>query len=229
MKEDIPVDGWRFNIWHDRIGRNAIILVILAAIAVALLPGFFTLTLLGLMFILLLMVLYFFRNPRREIVDEPGLVIGPCDGKVVAITPMHEEGYLEADCIRISVFLSVLDVHVQRAPVGGNVSLVEHRPGKFLQAFKPEASDLNERISMIIDSDHGRVLLQQIAGILARRCVNFAQPGERIHVGQRFGLIKFGSRVDLHLPPGAQILVNIGDQIYGGLTPIARFDGRAEE
>jgi phosphatidylserine decarboxylase len=229
MREDTPVAGWNFNIWHDRIGRNTIVLVVLAAIAVGLLPGIFTYSLLGLMFILLLMILYFFRNPDRAVIDEPGLVVGPCDGEVVAIAPMRETRYLEADCIRISVFLSVLDVHVQRAPLGGNVGLVEHKPGQFLQAFKPEASDVNERISMIIDSEHGRVLLQQIAGILARRCVNFAQPGEAIGVGQRFGLIKFGSRVDLYLPPGAQILVNIGDQIYGGLTPIARFDGRTEE
>ncbi len=229
MKEDIPVGGWKFNIWHDRIGRNTIVLVVLAAIAVGLLPGLFTYVLLGLIFILLLLILYFFRNPDRAVIDEPGLVVGPCDGEVVAITPMHEARYLETDCIRISVFLSVLDVHVQRAPLGGEVSLVEHQPGKFLQAFKPEASEVNERISMVIDSDHGRVLLQQIAGILARRCVNFAQPGEKIRVGQRFGLIKFGSRVDLYLPPEAQILVSIGDQIYGGLTPIARFDGRPEE
>jgi len=228
MMEDHPVVGWRFNIWHDRIGRYAIILLVLAALAVALLPGIFTLTLLGLMIILLLLVLYFFRNPSRAVVDESGLVIGPCDGKVVEITPMREEKYLQADTLRISVFLSVLDVHVQRAPVGGVVSLVEHRPGVFLQAFKPEASDVNERISMIIESEHGRLLLQQIAGILARRCVNFAEPGQVIRLGQRFGLIKFGSRVDLYLPPEAEILVSIGDQVHGGLTPIARFDRQPE-
>jgi phosphatidylserine decarboxylase len=228
MKEDLPVTGWKFNIWHDRIGRNTISLVVMAAIAVALLPGIFTYTLLGLMFILLLMVLYFFRNPNRTVVIEPGMVIGPCDGKVVEISPMHEPQFLDTDTIRISVFLSVLDVHVQRAPVGGVVNLVEHQPGKFLQAFKPQASAVNERISMVIESEHGRVLLQQIAGILARRCVNFAEPGESLRIGQRFGLIKFGSRVDLYLPPEAQILVNIGDQVYGGLTPIARIDGPPE-
>lgn len=228
MIEDHPVTGWKFNIWHDRIGRNAIVLVVLAALAVALLPGVFTFVLQGLMIILLLMVLYFFRNPNRAVVDEPGLVIGPCDGKVVEITPMREEKYLQADTLRISVFLSVLDVHVQRAPVGGVVSLVDHQPGVFLQAFKPEASDVNERISMIIESDHGRVLVQQIAGILARRCVNFAEPGQQIRLGQRYGLIKFGSRVDLYLPPGAVIMVSIGDQVHGGLTPIARFDRQLE-
>lgn len=228
MKEDLPVSGWTFNIWHDRIGRNTIILVVLAAFAVALLPGIFTVTLLGLIFTLLLLILYFFRNPNRTVVAEPGLVIGPCDGKVVEISPRREMQYLEADTVRISIFLSVLDVHVQRAPVGGMISLVEHRPGKFLQAFKPEASDENERISMVIEGHHGPVLLQQIAGILARRCVNFTRPGESIRAGQRFGLIKFGSRVDLYLPPEAQILVSIGDQVYGGLTPIARFEGHSE-
>jgi phosphatidylserine decarboxylase len=229
MKEDLPVAGWTFNIWHDKIARIIIVLVVLAAIASALWPGVISITLLVLLVIVLSMILYFFRNPRRTIVDEPGVVIGPGDGKIVAITSMHEDRYLHADTIRISIFLSVLDVHVQRAPVGGEIILVEHRPGKFLQAFRPEASDVNERISMVIDSRYGRILVQQIAGILARRCINFTQPGESIRIGQRYGLIKFGSRVDLYLPPEAEILVDIEDQVHGGLTPVARFGGQSGE
>lgn len=169
-----------------------------------------------------LLILYFFRDPTRYPPDEPGLVVAPGDGEIVVIQQEHESQYLQADVLRISMFLSVTNVHVQRAPIGGKVTLVEHVPGQFLQAFKPEASDVNENIAMVIESRYGRVLLKQIAGILARRCVNHAQPGDSIHTGQRFGLIKFGSRLDLFLPPNAKLLVQIGDKVTGGITPIAR-------
>ncbi len=229
MKTDDPIAGWAFSIWRDKFFIGITLLTALAMLGAALWPGLLTFMLLGLLLALWLLVLYFFRNPARAVVDEPGLVIGPGDGKVVAITRMREERYLRADTIRISLFLSILDVHVQRAPLAGKISQIEHQPGAFLQAFKPEASDLNDRISMVIDSRHGRILVQQIAGILARRCVNFAHPGENLRLGQRFGLIKFGSRVDLYLPPTARVLVTEGDQVYGGLTPIARFEGSAKQ
>jgi len=227
MNKDHPIAGWTFSIWRDSFVIAPTLLVVLAIVACILWPGAVTLTLLGLLTILWLFILYFFRNPNRMVVDEPGLVIGPGDGKVVAITPMREDRFLSTDTIRISIFLSVLDVHVQRAPLAGKVTLVEHQPGEFLRAYEPAASDVNERISMIIETRHGPILLQQIAGILARRCVNFAIPGETIRTGQRFGLIKFGSRVDLYLPPDARVLVSEGDQVYGGLTPIARFESAA--
>ena len=171
-----------------------------------------------------LLILYFFRDPNREVVNKPGLVIGPGDGEVVEIVREREEYYLKEEIIRISMFLSVTDVHVQRVPLSGKVTLVDHQPGQFLQAFKPEASEVNEYIAMVTESGYGRVLIKQIAGILARRCVNNAQPGDDLQTGQRFGLIKFGSRLDLYLPPNAQLLVKIGDKIYGGLTPIAQLE-----
>jgi len=227
MSKDHPIAGWTFSIWRDSFVIAPTLLVAMAIVACILWPGAVTLALLGLLIILWLFILYFFRNPTRTIVDEPGLVIGPCDGKVVAIAPMREDRFLSTDTIRISIFLSVLDVHVQRSPLAGKITLVEHQPGEFLRAYEPAASDVNERISMIIETRHGPILLQQIAGILARRCVNFALPGETIRTGQRFGLIKFGSRVDLYLPPDARVLVSEGDQVYGGLTPIARFESAA--
>lgn len=171
-----------------------------------------------------LLILYFFRDPTRQVVNKPGLVIGPGDGEVVEIVREREEHYLQADIIRISMFLSVTDVHVQRVPLGGKVTLIDHQPGQFLQAFKPEASEVNEYIAMVTESKYGRVLIKQIAGILARRCVNNAQPGDNLQTGQRFGLIKFSSRLDLYLPLNAQLLVKIGDKIYGGLTPIAQLE-----
>lgn len=171
-----------------------------------------------------LLVLYFFRDPNRQVIDQPGLVIGPGDGEVVDIVREPEPRYLQIEAIRVSMFLSVTDVHVQRAPLGGTVTLVDHRPGQFLQAFKPEASQVNDHISMVIETKYGRILIKQIAGILARRCVNYAQPGDTLTTGQRFGLIRFGSRLDLFLPPSAKLLVKVGDKVYGGLTPIAQLE-----
>lgn len=172
--------------------------------------------------VLWLFILYFFRDPNRKVINKPGLVIGPGDGEVVEIVHEYEDYYLKTDVIRISMFLSVTDVHVQRTPLGGEVTLIDHQPGQFLPAFNPEASDVNEYIAMVTETEYGRILIKQIAGILARRCVNNAQPGDDLQTGQRFGLIKFGSRLDLYLPPKAQLLIKIGDKIVGGLTPIAQ-------
>lgn len=169
-----------------------------------------------------LLILWFFRDPNRTPLVEDGLLVSPGDGEVVEIIREPEKRYLDDDTIRISIFLSILDVHVQRVPMSGRVTLVEHRPGQFLQAFRPEASEVNESIAMITESEYGRVLTKQIAGILARRCVNHAQVGDWLTTGQRFGLIKFSSRVDLFLPPDAELVVRVGDKVYGGLTPIAR-------
>lgn len=186
-------------------------------------PGWLSGLLLVLATALWLLILYFFRDPKRQSPAEPGLVLSPGDGEVVAVVEGCEERYLKETVRRVSIFLSVTDVHVQRSPVTGRVALVEHRPGKFLQAFRPEASEVNESIAMIIESDAGRVLVKQIAGILARRCVNYAQVGDELTAGQRFGLIRFGSRVDLFLPLEAQVVVAVGDRVAGGLTPIAHF------
>lgn len=169
-----------------------------------------------------LLVLYFFRDPNRKVVDDPGLVVGPGDGEIVEISRERETRYLNADIIRISMFLSITDVHVQRVPLGGTIKTVDHQPGKFLQAFKPEASDVNEYIGMVIESEYGTLLVKQIAGILARRCVNYAKPGDIVTTGQRFGLIRFSSRIDLFLPANVEILASVGTKVYGGLTPIAR-------
>ncbi|MCA9943618.1 MAG: phosphatidylserine decarboxylase family protein [Anaerolineales bacterium] len=170
-----------------------------------------------------LLILYFFRDPNRQIMPQAGLVLGPGDGEVVEITTMTEDRFLQATVIRMSMFLDITDVHVQRVPLAGKVTLVQHQPGKFLQAFKPEASEVNEFIAMIIESEgYGRILTKQIAGILARRCLNYLTPGNTVQTGQRFGLIRFSSRVDLFLPPTAQMLVKVGDKITGGITPIAQ-------
>ncbi|MFO7539663.1 MAG: phosphatidylserine decarboxylase [Chloroflexota bacterium] len=169
-----------------------------------------------------LLILYFFRDPNRRFSGDPALFLSPGDGEIVDIVQEREERYLQTDVVRISIFLSIFDVHVQRVPIAGRVTAVDHRPGQFLQAFKPEASAVNEYIAMQLETDFGPVLIKQIAGILARRCVNYLRPGQRVARGQRLGLIKFSSRVDIFLPHNAQLLVSVGDKVYGGLTPVAR-------
>jgi phosphatidylserine decarboxylase len=176
-----------------------------------------------------LTVLYFFRDPNRPLVSEPGLVMSAADGKIVAVVREQEPLYLQREALRISTFLDLNDVHVQRVPVGGVVRRIMARPGKFMQAFRPEASTENESIAMEIETAYGVVLVKQIAGIMARRCVNYATPGQQVMTGERFGLIRFGSRVDLFLPPDAQPLVTEGDRVYGALTPVARLGPQQDQ
>lgn len=228
MYNDERVPNWGFMIWRD---GSIILTTLVVAIGIVFqvvwtnLPNLIFLCLAAAIWFL---VLYFFRDPSRMVVNNPGLVIGPCDGTVKEVITTKEKPYLNEETTRISIFLSVFNVHVQRFPLKGVVSQIDHQPGKFLQAYRPEASQVNEFIAMVIDTPYGKILLKQIAGILARRCINYAQIGDRINTGQRFGLIKFGSRIDLFLPKNAQILVGEGDKIYGGLTPVAQFpNGRS--
>jgi phosphatidylserine decarboxylase len=215
--------------WPFAEGGGSTILVVSIAQIVAILVWLRFTNLAAAIFLFLvtclwLLILYFFRDPNRQIVNQPGFVVSPGDGEVVEIVRECEERYLQAEAIRISMFLDITDVHVQRVPLGGKVALIQHQPGKFLQAFRPEASDVNEYIAMVIEGEYGRILIKQIAGILARRCVNKMQPGDMVATGQRFGLIKFSSRLDLFLPLNAQLLITVGDKVYGGLTPIAQLE-----
>jgi phosphatidylserine decarboxylase len=175
------------------------------------------------------LVLFFFRDPERAIPDDDGLILSPADGRIVAIQPVHEPLFIQGPAVRLSTFMSLWDVHVNRSPVSGEVKLLRHVPGKFLEAFRPEASDVNEHILLGLQSGERRVLVKQIAGILARRCVNRAIIGEHLERGQRFGLIRFSSRVDLFLPPEVQLLVQVGDGVKGGSSVVARWPAAQEE
>ena len=213
--------------WPFAEGGGVTITIFTALFVVALFLWFssanlITGLLLALFAFLFFAILYFFRDPNRAPVDVPGQIIGPGDGIVVGIENMMEPQYLHKEVTRLSMFLNVTDVHVQRVPLGGNVTLIDHVPGKKLQAFRPEASTENEFIAMGLDTPYGEILVKQIAGILARRCVNYASVGDTLTTGQRYGLIRFGSRIDLYFPTDAELLVEIGDRVYGGLTPIAK-------
>jgi phosphatidylserine decarboxylase len=229
MPKDPRIESWNFRKAQDPAVLLTSALWLLTAVAVVMNPNWFTLMLLVAAMVAAWIVQYFFRDPDREVILEPGLVVGPADGVVVAIEEMFDDKHLQAEVVRISMFLSVWDVHVQRVPLGGKVLEVEFKPGKYLRAILPDASEVNEYIAMTLETEFGRVCVKQISGIMARKCVNFAQPGDQLETGIRYGLIKFGSRVDLFLPPEAEILVQVGDKVRGGLTRMAQLSRGMDE
>ena len=166
-------------------------------------------------FVLLLFVLFFFRDPERTISEGKGIVVSPADGKVIVIKDIYEPDYLKQDVKQISIFLSVFNVHVNRTPIGGTVETVKYNPGKFLVASVDKASLDNEQTGMVISDGKNKVLVKQIAGLIARRIVCYAKTGDTVKAGERYGLIRFGSRVDLFLPKNTDLMVKVGDRIKG--------------
>jgi phosphatidylserine decarboxylase len=166
------------------------------------------------LFVLALFCLYFFRDPERSI-PAGRVAVSPADGKVVAVRT-------ESPAVtRVSIFLNIFDVHVNRTPISGKITDVEYHKGQFLVASKEEASAQNEQNTITVEGDGTRVRFKQIAGLIARRIVTFVNEGESVGVGQRVGLIRFGSRVDLYLPPGHGALVAVGQRAVGGETVMA--------
>src|SRR6185503_3726533 len=166
----------------------------------------------------------FFRDPERRIPAGEGLVVSPADGKVVGIADAGETSRFTGTAMRISIFLSPLDVHINRFPVGGKIADIQYKQGEFLAAYKGEASEKNEQNALKIVDSKGRFFgLVQIAGVLARRIVCRAKAGDILGRGDRFGLIMFGSRTDLYLPHGCKIEVSEGQRVKGGETIIGRF------
>ncbi len=161
---------------------------------------------------------WFFRDPERTVPADPQLVVAPADGRVSRLV-RDERG------LSVSIFLSVFDVHVNRAPVGGIVRETEYKAGQFINAMKPECEDVNERLTMTLDTPRGRVEVIQVAGLIARRIICRARPGDRLEAGERYGLIRFGSTTVVRLPASAEALVALGGRVTGGVTPIARWSG----
>ena len=174
----------------------------------------------------------FFRDPQRATPVRDGLVVSPADGRVsrvAMVVPSAELGLGTAPLLRISVFMSVFNCHVNRAPVPGRVEKIAYRPGKFINAELDKASEDNERNSLVISTPHGLIGVTQIAGLVARRIVCFVREGQVVGAGERFGLIRFGSRLDVFLPPGAKALVAVGQTAIAGETVLADLthdDGR---
>ena len=182
-------------------------------------------------FITVLLVMFwffivsFFREPRRIKIHDADLVFSPCDGRVVVTEVVEDDEYFEGKKrLQVSIFMSVTNVHINWFPVGGVVKYFKYHPGRFLGAWHPKSSTENERTTTVVETPDGKeVLFRQIAGLVARRVVSYIKVGETVEQNSTCGFIKFGSRIDLLLPKDAKLLVEIGDQVVGTQTPIARF------
>lgn len=169
-------------------------------------------------------VTFFFRNPNREIPLEDGLILAPADGKVISVEKLNSVPFLEGEVTRLSIFMSVFNVHVNRMPVSATVREVSYRPGRFLVASLDKASEENESNTIIMEQPGGRKLaMTQIAGLVARRIVCYVKPGDFKLAGERFGLIRFGSRVDLYLPSAHTVNVSVGNKVRAGASIIGRW------
>jgi phosphatidylserine decarboxylase len=171
-----------------------------------------------------LFTFYFFRNPERIIPNDPGAVVSPGDGRVVVVT---EEAFEGRPGKRISIFLAVWNVHVNRAPAAGTITKMEYRPGKFLAAMRERASFDNEQNVFSLTTDSGEMVFKQIAGLIARRVVSWKKAGDKVERGERIGLVRFGSRVDVWVPKEAAIVVKLGENVKGGSSVLAMWPAKS--
>jgi len=170
-----------------------------------------------------LFIISFFRVPSRKLIEGERSVICPADGKVVVIEEVYDEEYFREKRLQISIFMSPANVHVNRNPVSGEVVYSQYHKGKYLVAWHPKSSTENERHSVVIKNQYAEVLVKQIAGAVARRIVNYLSVGQRVKQGAEMGFIKFGSRVDVLLPPGTAVNVQLNQVVLGGVTVLASF------
>lgn len=198
------------------------ILIAIIALCLWLLPCWATSIIAALAVIKLLFVIAFFREPARDKLSDSEAVFSPCDGKVVAIEEVEESEFLKERAIQVSVFMSITNVHVNWFPISGKVAYFKHHHGKFLVAWHPKSSEENERTTTVVDNGRHRVLFRQIAGLVARRIVSYAVVGEQVEQNSKCGFIKFGSRIDLFLPLGSEIAVELGQKVTGSQTIIAK-------
>ena len=209
---------------------NIIIMLIIAVILIIL--SFFTskiyiaMPLLSLGVLLALFTFCFFRDPERTVPEEAkiskNIIISPADGKVVEVKEIYEKNYLKADAVQISIFLSPLDVHVNRIPISGVIKYFRYNPGNYLVAWHPKSSELNEQSHIGMETGFGKIFFKQITGILARRLVWDIKEGDTVEIGQRFGMMKFGSRMDLMISKNSEVFVKVGDKVIGGTSFIAK-------
>lgn len=173
------------------------------------------------LFLITLFIVWFFRNPRRNIPDTCDLIVAPADGKIIEVKEEFEKRYLNERTIKVSIFMSIFNVHINRIPYSGKVLSVSYNPGRFISANRDKASLENEQNAVIIGTKEGkRILFIQIAGLIARRIVCRLNAGNNVEKGERFGLIRFGSRVDIFLPPDVELKIRKGSKVKGGETVI---------
>lgn len=214
-----------------RYGTDNIIIMLIAG-TVLLVASYFIdklwlqipLGLLGI--ILIVMTFVFFRDPERTVpqavLHDNSLILAPSDGKIVQIIEIDENKYLKSKAVQISIFLSPLDVHVNRNPVSGIVEYYKYNPGQYLVAYHPKSSELNEHSLIGVSTPYGKVLFKQIVGILARRLVCELKVGDTVTIGERFGMMKFGSRMDVMIDTDSDIMVKVGDRVVAAETIIAK-------
>ena len=206
-----------------REGHTIILIFLFAVIGDILLleyildDGFIKITLQTISIVILLLILQFFRNPVRNTIINEKHILSPVDGKIVTIEKVFEKEYFKEDRIQISIFMSPLNVHVTRYPISGKVNYSKYHPGKYLVAWHPKSSEKNERTTIVLENKNfGEILYRQIAGAIARRIVNYAVVDQNVTQGKDAGFIKFGSRVDLFLPVGSNLNVELGQHVRGG-------------
>ncbi len=200
---------------------------IIGALVVAVLVGWWLGRLWGVPFVVLsAFFLFFFRDPERTVPTGAGLVVAPADGRVMMVGDVPFAGAPVGEWQFVSIFLSPMDVHINRAPVDGRITKVEYHAGKYLPAYKTEAGTHNEWTEVVFDHHGHTIVLRQIVGILARRIVTRLDVGQQVARGERFGVMKFGSRIDLFLPRAARLTVKSGDKVVGGESTIATLQGR---
>jgi phosphatidylserine decarboxylase len=205
------------------IAATTLVLVAIG-IAVALaLPGEASYITSALALLVLILMLRFFRVPRRRPFLDQKSIVAPADGRVVAIEKVHQQEFLDAPCMQVSIFMSIHDVHINYYPVSGDVGYLKYHPGRYLVARHPKSSSLNERYSIGIENPNGSLLVCQIAGYVARRIKCYTHPGQPVKQGEEMGFIKFGSRLDLFIPLNAELKIEVGDKTLGSVTTIARF------
>ncbi|WP_371370954.1 phosphatidylserine decarboxylase family protein [Sporomusa aerivorans] len=208
VKTPIVKEGY---IYIAVLGLVTIITALTLGTYWALIPGVFT-----------AFVTFFFRNPKRDVPEDDTLIVSPADGKVMGVTEVYDDQFLNDKGIKVTIFLSVFDVHVNRSPVQGEIKFQQYTCGRFKPAYKESASCENERHAIGLENDKMRVLVTQIAGILARRIVSWVTLGTMLKQGERYGLIKFGSCTELIVPGTVEIFVKKGDRVKGGKTVIGR-------
>jgi phosphatidylserine decarboxylase len=210
-----------------KYGYDVVAVVLLLVVAGSLLSWFFIdaravkYPLIVLLLLFLAFTLFFFRDPDRSTPGGKNLVISPADGEVILVQEIREEEFLKSQALQVSIFMSPLNVHVNRFPITGTVEYFRHFPGEYLMAFDDKASLRNERTAIGVQGDSARVLFKQIAGFIARRIVAELKPGDPAVAGDRFGMIRFGSRVDVFVPPSATVKVKVGDNTVAGETILA--------
>lgn len=204
------------------IAREGWIFVLFFLFVSAILYFFNVYTFAWIALLLTLFCMFFFRNPERQIPTGEGTVVSPADGRIMDIETIDESHYLHQPAIRVRIFLSLFNVHINRMPIDGEIEWVQKVPGQFLPAYKTEAGTVNARNYVGLSTRWGKILVVQITGIVARRLVCWVKPGDHLLTGERFGLIRFGSCTELYLPLESTILVQAGEKVKGGGTIIAK-------